>query len=329
MSRSSIDSLTHKRTAPFIVEICISIITAVSLFKDDNISIKYVLAFLVGLYYILNYIFDVSTVPIDYTDSEIGDLKSLSIWRMLSTFDRKYKYSNDNDIPFNNEKMIDINTMRTLYHERKNIKIHNERKLIVTIYFCDFKNCESHWNIFIMWICMVVYLLGITRKNFTNLSYDNIVEHIDEKMISGDGKYYGLWILLEYDHNNFVNSLSNIVESNEFTETLRKFIDCIMEQNKLLKEKTIVPESENCLSINNKLLLELTGKTTEISLPLSSNIILYSSILSLIKEKEEIIKNYKESMYNNVSSGNALCKPPWTSPIRNDANIYAIAPPKK
>lgn len=297
MSMSSIDSLTHKRSPPFIIEICIPTITMVSLFIDDNIQIKYVLASVVCLYYILNYTFDVLTVPIDYTDCDIGDFKCLTTWRMLSTFDRKYKYSNDNDIPFNNEKMRDLNIMRTLYHARMNKEVDNKRKLIVTIYFCDFKNCESKWNICMKRICMVVYLLGITRKNFTYLSYDNIVDHIDEKMICSDGKYYGLWILFEYEHKNFVNSLSNIVSSKEFTVMLSEFIHCIIEQNVLLKEKPIVPENQNCLLLNNDLLLVLTDIMTDISLPLSSNITTYSSILSLIGKKGEIIKNYKKSMY--------------------------------
>jgi hypothetical protein len=305
-----IDSIVSNRLPPFVIQSIVLVLTIVGLYCD----FKHILVAFAVCYYLVNTIFELLTISIDYHQTDFADYENLSFYRKMSLYERKYIYTNDSGKEMNNKKdgrnFVAKDFHATLFNcevPNKNVAIPtNKRKLLITIHFCDIKN-----SIFLKRVCFLVYFLGITKKNYTSLSYDEIVAHVDKSKIDEDERYYIKWICLDYHiekchriiHCSFSNN--NLVFDNQFN-----FIRSTIElQNNLLKERPESEQSTNTFESNNHLLMYLDRINPN---TLNNDILIEMG--KILKDKRSVMYKHKNELYDELMSGSdTLFGPIWAS----------------
>jgi hypothetical protein len=307
-----IDSILSNRLPPFVIQSIVLVITIVGLYRDFK---QIIVAFAV-CYYFVNTIFELLTISIDYHQTDFADYENLSFHRKMSLYERKYIYTNVSGIEMNNKKdgrnLVANDFYATLLNSEEpseNVAIpSSKRKLLITIHFCDVKN-----NKCVKQFCFMIYILGITKKNYTSLSYDEIVEHVDKSKIDEEERYYIKWICFDYHIERYIvsihNSFSNRIQfSFDYFEIIRSTIES---QNNLLKESS---ESVVTTTLElNKLLLMYLDRIK--SNTLSDNILF--DMGKILKDKKQVICEHKKELYDGLMSDSAsILGPIWASKVK-------------
>jgi hypothetical protein len=144
----SIESIIYPRCSPYIWDIIgyIGGVTAI-FYYDKNGILAFSCSFV--LYGLLNMFFDSYTVSFDYSNNNMPNYKQISNFQNFYIYNKKYILQNkNNSIPFDKIIMIDDSKI----------------KLELNIYVGDYT--------VIKYILLVIYLTGITKKNYTMNGYN-------------------------------------------------------------------------------------------------------------------------------------------------------------
>jgi hypothetical protein len=107
------------------------------------------------LYNMLNMIFDIFSVSFEYSNSKMPNYKNIGIYNFYIT-NKKYilEKRNSNSNPFEQNNMID----------------NSKLKIELSIYVGD--------KFYIKYTLLLIYILGITKKNYTTNNYDEFIDTI-------------------------------------------------------------------------------------------------------------------------------------------------------
>lgn len=249
--KHSIDSLLSLRFPPFIIEVTILIVTASAGFYSGNYNMKIALVTLVVIYAFMNYIFEKLTVPFDYSQKDYYEYDNIPWYWKILLHDKKYSYRIDddggsimNDLKLIYQKQASVIYNRILdgltYFQADNRSIMKKTKqVVILICVCDVE------NVYIKKICFAIYFLGITRKNFTMCSFDEILKHVNKHVDSRQSQNTETTHIIEL-------LCLNDIQIKLFTDLKREFNIAIIIRN-YTKIREIIVDIKNVLEVENKI----------------------------------------------------------------------------
>lgn len=148
-----LSKILKPRITPYLWDIVGYIGGLVTIFYYDKVRII-IYSILFVLYGLLNIVFDIYSVSIEYSNNAMPNYKNIGNYNFYIT-NKKYILQNENNsLPFDKINIID----------------NSKLKINLSVYVGDY--------IFIKYLLFVIYLLGITKRNYTINSYDDFKDNI-------------------------------------------------------------------------------------------------------------------------------------------------------
>ena len=151
-NNTELQQIIYPRIPPYLWDILGYGAGLIAIFYYDKIGIIiYSCSFV--MYNILNIFFDNFSVSFEYSNNKMPNYKNIGIYNFYIT-NKKYilDKKNSNSNPFEKSNMID----------------NSKLKIELSIYVGD--------NYYIKYILFIIYILGITKKNYTINNYDDFID---------------------------------------------------------------------------------------------------------------------------------------------------------